>query len=117
MSSYSWATELNLAAHTRRTRAAHAPHTRRTRAALTPRLLTTPLLEESTPSMHASIWLRVCSTSSFEPVRRKERCLPSASSSSTKMRHGEDSAASLNSARIRAAPRPTNSSTKSEPEQ
>mmetsp|Transcript_28611 Transcript_28611/g.92406 ORF Transcript_28611/g.92406 Transcript_28611/m.92406 type:complete len:241 (+) Transcript_28611:211-933(+) len=80
-------------------------------------MTTTFLLSPPKPSMHASIWLSVCSTSSFEDAMRMERILPSASSSSTKTMQGATSAASLKSARMRAAPRPTKSSTKSEPEQ
>mmetsp|Transcript_8712 Transcript_8712/g.26791 ORF Transcript_8712/g.26791 Transcript_8712/m.26791 type:complete len:226 (+) Transcript_8712:467-1144(+) len=80
-------------------------------------MTTTFLLSPPKPSMHASIWLSVCSTSSLDEAILIDRCLPRASSSSTNMMHGATSAASLKSARMRAAPRPTNSSTKSEPEQ
>mmetsp|Transcript_32075 Transcript_32075/g.107994 ORF Transcript_32075/g.107994 Transcript_32075/m.107994 type:complete len:232 (+) Transcript_32075:1893-2588(+) len=80
-------------------------------------MTTTLLFDDSRPSMQASIWFSVCSTSSLEPPRRMERCLPRASSSSTKMMQGAACSASLNRERIRAAPRPTKSSTKSDPEQ
>eukprot|EP00968_Pinguiococcus_pyrenoidosus_P002166 scaffold114_cov361-Pinguiococcus_pyrenoidosus.AAC.3 len=74
-----------------------------------------PLL--SKPSMHASSWLSVCSASSLPRCRRNERCLPSASSSSMKRMQGDAFLAFSNSVRTRAAPRPTNISTKSEPVQ
>mmetsp|Transcript_26887 Transcript_26887/g.68099 ORF Transcript_26887/g.68099 Transcript_26887/m.68099 type:complete len:316 (-) Transcript_26887:682-1629(-) len=77
----------------------------------------TPLFDESSPSMHASSWLSVCSASSFEPANLNERRLPRASSSSMKTTHGAILAALTKSARSLLAPRPTKISTKSEPEQ
>ncbi len=70
----------------------------------------------SKPSISDSSWLSVCSRSSLattapEPARR----WPIASTSSTKMMHGARLRASLNRSRTRAAPTPTNISTKLEP--
>ena len=70
----------------------------------------------SNPSISASSWLSVCSRSSLattapEPPRR----WPMASISSTKMMAGARLRASLNRSLTRAAPTPTNSSTKLEP--
>mmetsp|Transcript_34760 Transcript_34760/g.107558 ORF Transcript_34760/g.107558 Transcript_34760/m.107558 type:complete len:393 (-) Transcript_34760:178-1356(-) len=79
---------------------------------------TTPLFA-STPSMHANNWLSVCSTSSFAPPSEKlfsRRRRPSASISSMKTTHGASDLARSKSCRTRAAPRPTNISTNSEPE-
>ncbi len=70
----------------------------------------------SKPSISASSWLRVCSRSSLdtaapEPARR----WPMASISSMKMMAGERLRAWSNRSRTRAAPTPTNSSTKLDP--
>ena len=70
----------------------------------------------SKPSISASSWFSVCSRSSLattapEPARR----WPIASTSSTKMMAGARLRASLNRSRTRAAPTPTNISTKLEP--
>ena len=70
----------------------------------------------SKPSISDSSWLSVCSRSSLEttapaPARR----WPIASISSTKMMHGARLRASANRSRTRAAPTPTNSSTKLDP--
>ena len=70
----------------------------------------------SKPSISASSWLSVCSRSSLEttapvPARR----WPIASTSSMKMIAGDRLRASVNRSRTRAAPTPTNISTKLEP--
>mmetsp|Transcript_2500 Transcript_2500/g.8264 ORF Transcript_2500/g.8264 Transcript_2500/m.8264 type:complete len:212 (+) Transcript_2500:400-1035(+) len=80
---------------------------------------TTPSLG-TTPSMHASSWFNVCSTSSLAPFMAKfdsRRALPKASISSMKMTQDPSLAALAKSWRTLAAPRPTNISTNSEPEQ
>ncbi len=72
--------------------------------------------EVSKPSISASSWLSVCSRSSLDtyapPLARR---WPIASISSTKMMQGARFRASANRSRTRAAPTPTNSSTKLEP--
>lgn len=50
--------------------------------------LRTPDWLVSSPSMQASSWFSVCSTSSFDPPSRSDRCLPSVSSSSMNMIQG-----------------------------
>ena len=77
---------------------------------------TTMPVAGSKPSISASSWLRVCSRSSLEtttpvPPRR----WPMASISSTKMMAGARLRASWKRSRTRAAPTPTNISTKLEP--
>ena len=72
-------------------------------------------LEESNPSISESSWFKVCSLSSFPPIRLS-RLRPMASISSIKMIHGADCCACLKRSRTRDAPTPTNISTKSEPE-
>jgi hypothetical protein len=76
---------------------------------ITPRLV-------SKPSISTSIWLRVCSRSSLPPPRPAPRWRPTASISSMKMMQGAFFLAFSNMSRTRAAPTPTNISTKSEPE-
>ena len=76
---------------------------------ITPRLV-------SKPSISTSIWLRVCSRSSLPPPKPAPRWRPTASISSTKMMQGAFFLAFSNMSRTRAAPTPTNISTKSEPE-
>ncbi len=69
------------------------------------------------PSISTSSWLSVFSRSSLPPMivpRPRER--PTASISSMKMMQGAFSLACLKRSRTRAAPTPTNISTKSEPE-
>ena len=75
----------------------------------------TPLLEPN-PSISTSKALRVCSRSSCPPTTLVPRVLPSASSSSMNTMHGALVWACWNMSRTRAAPTPTNISTKSEPE-
>ena len=77
---------------------------------------TTTPAEGSNPSISASSWLRVCSRSSLDttapvPARR----WPMASISSMKMMAGARLRAWSNRSRTRAAPTPTNSSTKLDP--
>ena len=77
---------------------------------------TTMPMVGSKPSISASSWLSVCSRSSLEttapePARR----WPIASTSSMKMIAGDRLRASANRSRTRAAPTPTNISTKLEP--
>ena len=70
----------------------------------------------SKPSISDSSWLRVCSRSSLEAYTwPPERRCPIASISSMKTMAGARLRASLNRSRTRAAPTPTNSSTKLEP--
>ena len=76
---------------------------------ITPRLV-------SKPSISTSIWFRVCSRSSLPPPRPAPRWRPTASISSMKMMQGAFFLAFSNMSRTRAAPTPTNISTKSEPE-
>src|SRR5579862_4969549 len=70
----------------------------------------------SKPSISASIWFSVCSRSSFDTIAPAppRRC-PIASISSMKMIAGARFRASANRSRTRAAPTPTNNSTKLEP--
>ena len=70
----------------------------------------------SKPSISTSIWLSVCSRSSWPPPRPAPRWRPTASISSTKMIDGAACLACSNRSRTRLAPTPTNISTKSEPE-
>ena len=69
----------------------------------------------SNPSISESIWLRVCSRSSWPPPRPAPRLRPIESISSTKMMAGACLRAVWNRSRTRAAPTPTNISMKSEP--
>ena len=78
--------------------------------------ITITLAPESKPSISTSIWLRVCSRSSLPPPRPAPRWRPTASISSMKMMQGSFFLAVSNMSRTRAAPTPTNISTKSEPE-
>ena len=75
----------------------------------------TPLLELK-PSISTSRALSVCSRSSWPPTMLVPRVLPRASSSSMKTMQGALAWACWNMSRTRAAPTPTNISTKSEPE-
>ena len=75
----------------------------------------TPLFE-SKPSISTSSALSVCSRSSCPPTMLEPRVLPRASSSSMKMMQGALASACWNMSRTRAAPTPTNISTKSEPD-
>ncbi|OPZ04250.1 MAG: hypothetical protein BWZ09_01928 [Alphaproteobacteria bacterium ADurb.BinA305] len=70
----------------------------------------------SKPSISTSNWLSVCSRSSLPPPRPAPRWRPTASISSMKMMQGACFLACSNMSRTRAAPTPTNISTKSEPE-
>mmetsp|Transcript_10878 Transcript_10878/g.29146 ORF Transcript_10878/g.29146 Transcript_10878/m.29146 type:complete len:424 (-) Transcript_10878:670-1941(-) len=70
----------------------------------------------SNPSISTSIWLSVCSRSSFPPANPAPRCRPTASISSMKIMQGAFFFAFANRSRTRAAPTPTNISTNSEPE-
>ena len=74
-----------------------------------------PLFSEN-PSISTRSWLSVCSRSSWPPPIPAPRCRPTASISSTNTIAGANEEASLNRSRTRAAPTPTNISTKSEPE-
>ena len=69
----------------------------------------------SNPSISESIWLSVCSRSSWPPPRPAPRLRPMESISSTKMMAGACLRAVWNRSRTRAAPTPTNISMKSEP--
>mmetsp|Transcript_1640 Transcript_1640/g.5631 ORF Transcript_1640/g.5631 Transcript_1640/m.5631 type:complete len:236 (-) Transcript_1640:406-1113(-) len=70
-----------------------------------------------TPSIHARSWFRVCSCSvSLARNESAPRARPKASSSSMKMMHLPSLAARAKSWRTRAAPRPENTSTNSEPD-
>ena len=72
--------------------------------------------DTSNPSISASSWFRVCSRSSLETAAPEpDRRWPMASISSMKMIAGARLRASVNRSRTRAAPTPTNSSTKLEP--
>ena len=75
---------------------------------------TTPVAG-SKPSISASSWLRVCSRSSLPPNWAVPRRPPMASTSSMKMMAGAFLRASANRSRTRAAPTPTNISTKLDP--
>ena len=68
----------------------------------------------SNPSISASSWFKVCSRSSFPPMR-ESRLLPMASISSMNTIQGAFFFASSKRSRTREAPTPTNISTKSEP--
>ena len=70
----------------------------------------------SKPSISTSIWFSVCSRSSLPPPTPAPRWRPTASISSMKMMQGAFFLAFSNMSRTRAAPTPTNISTKSEPE-
>ena len=70
----------------------------------------------SKPSISTSSWFSVCSRSSLPPPRPAPRWRPTASISSMKTMHGAFFFACSNMSRTRAAPTPTNISTKSEPE-
>ena len=72
--------------------------------------------EPSKPSISTSIWLSVCSRSSWPPPIPAPRWRPTASISSIKIIQGEFFLACSNMSRTREAPTPTNISTKSEPE-
>gem|GEM_PF-628025 len=69
----------------------------------------------SKPSISTRSWFRVCSRSSWPPTGLSPRAFPRASSSSMKMMHGAFCFAWEKRSRTRAAPTPTNISTKSEP--
>ena len=69
----------------------------------------------SKPSISTSSWFSVCSRSSWPPPRPAPRWRPTASSSSTKTMQGAFFLAWSKRSRTRAAPTPTNISTKSEP--
>ena len=71
--------------------------------------------EGSKPSISASIWLRVCSRSSWPPPRPAPRLRPMESISSMKMIARPILRAVWNRSRTRLAPTPTNISMKSEP--
>src|SRR5882672_7312676 len=75
----------------------------------------TPIVA-SKPSISTSSWFSVCSRSSLPPPRPAPRWRPTASISSMKTMHGACFFACSNMSRTRAAPTPTNISTKSEPE-
>ena len=74
----------------------------------------TPSLD-SKPSISTRSWLRVCSRSSWPPPMPAPRWRPTASISSTKIRHGALALPCSKRSRTREAPTPTNISTKSEP--
>ncbi len=69
----------------------------------------------SKPSISESIWLRVCSRSSWPPPRPAPRLRPMVSISSTKMMARPILRADWKRSRTRLAPTPTNISMKSEP--
>jgi len=69
----------------------------------------------SKPSISTSSWLSVCSRSSLPPEMLFILLLPIASNSSIKIIHGALVLACLNKSLTRAAPTPTNISTKSAP--
>ena len=77
-------------------------------------MMTTPSAG-SKPSISASIWLRVCSRSSWPPPSPAPRLRPMESISSTKMMAGACLRAVWNRSRTRLAPTPTNISMKSDP--
>src|SRR6266581_1557240 len=70
----------------------------------------------SKPSISTRSWLSVCSRSSLPPPRPAPRCRPTASISSMNTMQGACFFAWSNMSRTRAAPTPTNISTKSDPE-
>ena len=73
-------------------------------------------LAPSKPSISTSNAFRVCSRSSLPPPKPAPRWRPTASISSMNTMHGACFLACSNMSRTRAAPTPTNISTKSEPE-
>src|SRR5881397_1802173 len=75
----------------------------------------TPIVA-SKPSISTSSWFSVCSRSSLPPPRPAPRWRPTASISSMNTMQGACFFACSNISRTRAAPTPTNISTKSEPE-
>ena len=77
-------------------------------------IITTPS-DVSKPSISESIWLSVCSRSSWPPPSPAPRLRPIESISSTKMMAGACLRAVWNRSRTRLAPTPTNISMKSEP--
>ena len=77
-------------------------------------MMTTPSAG-SKPSISESIWLRVCSRSSWPPPRPAPRLRPIESISSTKTMAGACLRAVWKRSRTRLAPTPTNISMKSEP--
>ena len=77
-------------------------------------IMTTPSAV-SKPSISESIWLSVCSRSSWPPPRPAPRLRPMESISSTKTMAGACLRAVWNRSRTRLAPTPTNISMKSEP--
>ena len=77
--------------------------------------ITTPALA-SKPSISERSWLRVCSLSSLPEIPDPSLLLPIVSISSIKIMQGAFSTACLNKSLTLAAPRPTNISTKAEPE-
>ncbi len=87
----------------------------RTSGRLVAAITITPV-PDSKPSISTSIWLSVCSRSSLPPPKPAPRWRPTASISSMKMMQGACFLAFSNISRTRAAPTPTNISTKSEPE-
>src|SRR6266568_23506 len=87
----------------------------RTSGRLVAAMTITPVVP-SNPSISTSSWLSVCSRSSLPPPRPAPRWRPTASISSMNTMHGACFFAWSNMSRTRAAPTPTNISTKSEPE-
>jgi len=77
-------------------------------------MIITPSLA-SKPSISTSIWLSVCSRSSWLPPTPLLRLRPTASISSMNIMHGALRLPCSNISRTREAPTPTNISTKSEP--
>ncbi len=77
-------------------------------------IITMPVVA-SKPSISDSIWLRVCSRSSWPPPSPAPRLRPMESISSTKMMARPILRAEANRSRTRLAPTPTNISMKSEP--
>ena len=69
----------------------------------------------SKPSISTNNEFRVCSLSSLPPPSPAPRCLPTASISSINIKQGALFLPCSNISRTRAAPTPTNISTKSEP--
>jgi len=70
----------------------------------------------SNPSISERSWFSVCSRSSCPPPKPAPRLRPTASISSMNTMHGALAFAFWNMSRTRAAPTPTNISTKSDPE-
>ena len=87
----------------------------RTSALFVAAITITPELS-SKPSISTKSWLRVCSLSSLPPPKPAPLCLPTASISSMKIKHGAFCLATLNMSLTLPAPTPTYISTKSEPE-